>query len=398
MNILHLAPDDRKFIKVAADIFNSSEGVSNRFVVIAADVPGAQTFYANLKHIRVVDSKYVYSKSVKEDLEWCDCLVVHFLDRLKAKVIMRAPKDLPIVWSGWGGDYYDLIARGENNLLGRNTQQLVKSLGKQSGRRGQPVLRWIRSVGRRVLVTPLIKKAIMRTSYFSSPFPDDFELLKSHLGPDWSAKYVRVFYGSVKLTYMHGPAQIQGGNILVGNSATPTNNHLEIFHMLSKIDLGDRQIVAPLSYGDTVYRDAIISYGQSLFGSRFRPIVDFMPLEQYNTLIAGCSVVVMGHRRQQGGGNTVTMLYKGARVFLDEASTVYQYLKSRGAFVYNLQDLQSQGAKVFESLTEDQRSTNRQVLEGYSGHEMVLRSVGELVELVKSDGLKKRAGTSAREF
>jgi len=392
MKILHVSHDDAKFIKVAADIFNSAAGVSNEFVVFATDTAAARKLFANLPHIRVVDRHYTHSQSLKADLRWCDCLVVHFLDGLNAKVVLQAPKDLPIVWSGWGGDYYYLIAKGDNNLLGRNTEKLVKLLDARNGSRRQRVLRWLRNVGGRAVWTPIIKKAMMRTNYFSSPFPEDFELLKSHLGTGWRAKYVRIFYGSVKLTYMPGPAHIQGGNILVGNSGTPTNNHLEIFDILARIDLGDRQIVAPLSYGDPVYTQAIISRGRKVFGSRFQPIVDFMSLEQYNTLIAGCSVVVMGTRRQQGGGNTVTMLYKGARVFLDEANTVYQYLKSRGAFVYSLRELQSDGANIFEPLTEAQKRTNRQVLEGYSGHEMVLRSVGELVELIRSDRVTKRVG------
>lgn len=396
MNFLHLAHYDEKFIKAAADIFNSYEGANNLFLVFAADVLAAQKFFANLEHIRVVDMHYTYSKSLKEDLGWCDCLVVHYLDPLKARVIMRVPKDLPIVWSGWGADYYNLIAKGEKNLLGKKTQQLVKSLNKQSGYGGQKVLRWIRNVVqlnavRQMLNTFIVKKAIKRMNYFSSPFPEDFELLKSHLGPDWSVRYVRIFYGSAKATYMPGSEHVYGNNILVGNSATPTNNHLEVFDMLAQIDLGDRQIIAPLSYGVPVYRDAIISYGRNLFGSRFKPIVEFMPLEQYNTLIAGCSVVVMGHRRQQGGGNTVTALYKGAKVFLDEANTVYQYLKSRGAFVNNLKELQTDGAAVFVPLTEDQKRKNREVLEDYAGHEMVMRSVGELVELIKKYGVSKRA-------
>lgn len=391
MKILHLASFDEKFIKVAADIFNSAEGVTNLFLVFASDVPAAQKFFANLEHIRVVDKHYIHTQSLVKDFDWCDCLVVHYLDYLKARVVLRSPKDLPVVWSGWGGDYYYLIAKGEHNLLGGNTQQLVKLLDKQNGHHGQKMLRWVKNVARRILITPIIKKAIYRINYFSSPFPEDFELLKSRLGCDWSVKYVRVFYGSVKLTYMPGPEQVHGKNILVGNSSTPTNNHLEIFDMLAQIDLGDRQIVAPLSYGDPIYRDAVIAYGRNLFGSRFQPIVDFMPLEQYNTFIAGCSVVVMGHRRQQGGGNAVTMLYKGAKVFLDEANTVYQYLKSKGAFVYSLHELQSKEANVFTPLTEEQKRKNREVMEGYSGHEMVLRSVGELVELVKSNGVSKDA-------
>lgn len=403
MKILHLAHYDEKFIKVVADIFNSYDGASNLFLVFSADVPAAQKFFANLNHIRVVDNQYIYSKFLDEDLDWCDCLVVHYLDPLKARVIMRAPKDLPIVWSGWGADYYSLIAKGEKNLLGKKTQQLVKSLIKHRSVRGPKMLRWVKNVVRLILLrrirhavrlmldAQVVKKAIKRANYFSSPFPEDFELLKTHLGPDWLVKYVRVFYGSAKVTYMPGPEHIYGNNILVGNSATPTNNHLEVFDMLAQIDLGGRQIIAPLSYGDPIYREAIISYGRNLFGSRFKPIVEFMPLEQYNTLIAGCSVAVMGHRRQQGGGNTVTALYKGARVFLDEANTVYQYLKSQGAFVNNLKELQTDGVAVFVPLTEDQKRKNREVLEDYAGHEMVMRSVGELVELVKKYGVNKHA-------
>jgi dTDP-N-acetylfucosamine:lipid II N-acetylfucosaminyltransferase len=391
MKILHIAHFDEKFIKVAADIFNSSEGVTNFFLVFASDVPVAQKFFANLEHIRVVNKQYIDSKSIIKEFEWCDCLVVHYLDYLKARVVLRAPKGLPIVWSGWGGDYYYLITGSENNLLGKKTQQQVELLNRHRSNSRRGILQWMRKVFRRLLVTPIIKRAIYRTNYFSSPFPEDYDLLKLRLGQDWSVRYVRVFYGSVKLTYMPGAERVYGNNILVGNSATPTNNHIEIFDLLTQIDLGERQIFVPLSYGDPIYRDGIIAYGSKLFGSRFQPIVDFMSLEHYNTFIAECSVVVMGHRRQQGGGNAVTMLYKGAKVFLDEANTVYQYLKSKGAFVYSLQELQSKEANVFEPLTEEQKRKNREVMEGYSGHDMVLRSVGELVELVKLNGVSKDA-------
>lgn len=365
--------------------------LENSFRVISANVSDAKKFFSGKQNICVVDKRYVASKALMEDLAWCDCLVVHFMDGLKAKAIMRAPEHLPVVWSGWGGDYFDLLPQGGGNLLGDETQRLVKVLDRQIGWSASKLKQRMRNMARKirneVLYAPRIKKAIERVDYFSSPFPEDFDLLRTHWGKDFQPAYTRVFYGSVERTYVPGVQAVYGNNILVGNSATATNNHLEVFKILSKLDLGDRKIVVPLSYGDADYRDAIISHGRALFGDRFQPIVEFMPLDLYNTLIAQCSVVVMGHRRQQGGGNTVTQLYKGAKVFLDEANTVYRYLKKKGAFVNTLNELQAEGASAFEPLTEAQRRKNREVLEDYASNEVVSRAMSDFVQQIKKHGV-----------
>jgi dTDP-N-acetylfucosamine:lipid II N-acetylfucosaminyltransferase len=396
MKILHLAPYEKKFVLVAAEIFDSCKEIENSFRIITANVSDAKIFFANQKNVRVVNKLlYPYSKALNEDLAWCDCLVVHFMDGIKAKIIMRAPKHLPVVWSGWGGDYYDLLPQGVDNQLGDETRRLVKMLNRKIGWTLPQLIQKFKNIVTVVinhaLYTLWLKKAIKRVDYFSAPFPEDFDLLRSHFGNDFRPSYTQVFYGSVERTYVPGVESVYGNNILVGNSATAPNNHLEVFKMLSQLDLGDRKIVAPLSYGDADYRAAIISQGHALFGARFQPIVEFMPLDQYNTLIAQCSIVVMGHRRQQGGGNTVTQLYKGAKVFLDDVSTVYQYLKNRGAFVYTLHDLQTGGASVFDPLSDEQKLKNQEVLEAYAGNEVVLRSVRDFVQQIRLHGVNKNA-------
>lgn len=388
MKILHLAPNEKKFVLVAAEIFDTCKEIENSFRIVTAKVSEAQTYFAGKKNIRAVNKfLYINSKMLKEDLAWCDCLVVHFMDGVKAKIIMQAPKNLPIVWSGWGGDYYDLLPQGGNNLLGDETRRLVKMLNRKMGWTAPQLLQKFNQA----LYASWIMKAIKRVDYFSAPFPEDFELLRAHFGNDFQPRYTRIIYGSVERTYMPGVENVYGNNILVGNSATETNNHLEVFKILAQLDLGDRKILVPLSYGDDDYRKAIITRGHAMFGARFQPVVEFMPLDQYNTLIAQCSIVVMGHRRQQGGGNAFTQLYKGAKVFLDEVSTVYQYLKKRGAFIYTLQDMQTGGPNVFEPLTEEQKRKNREVLENHASNEVVLRSVHDLVQQIKLHGVKKYA-------
>lgn len=394
MNILHLVHDE-KFISFVVDVFNACEGVENSFIAIVPNVSGALKYLSDMNNVRIVDKSYIQSKALSDDLAWCDCLVVHYLDEQKSEVILRAPEHLPVLWSGWGADYYDLLPMGGINLLGDETLRLHRRMERKKDFSIINILRlpvkMARRIVKKVLFTSRLKATMKRIDYFSSPIPEDYDLLKSHLGADFRADYVQLSYGSVEHTFAPGPALLKGNNILVGNSASATNNHLEVFKILSRLDLGNRKIVTPLSYGDTDYRDEIIAQGRDIFGENFQPIVEFMPLEEYNTLIAECSMVVMGHRRQQAVGNIAMMLYKGAKIFLDEVSTVYQFFKGRGAVIYCLHDLKDSGDEAFIPLTNAQKKKNREVLENFWGHDVILKNVVNCVELLRVRGVMKRA-------
>ena len=53
-------------------------------------------------------------------------------------------------------------------------------------------------------------------------------------------------------------------NIQVGNSADPTNNHIEAFEMLRKYKHENVKIYVPLSYGNQNYASTVISKGGAL--------------------------------------------------------------------------------------------------------------------------------------
>jgi hypothetical protein len=152
-----------------------------------------------------------------------------------------------------------------------------------------------------------------------------------------------------------------------------------VFALLARLPLAGRRVVVPLSYGDAVYRDAVIALGRRLFGDRFVPIVEYMPLERYNAVLADCSIAVMGHRRQQGLGNIGTMMLMGARVFIDPASTAYRHFVSRGAVVSPLADLAAGDPTALAPLTADEQAVNREVLDRVWGSDTVRRNVHALV-------------------
>jgi hypothetical protein len=156
---------------------------------------------------------------------------------------------------------------------------------------------------------------------------------------------------------------VNGNDILIGNSANYTNNHLEVFYKINEIGIGNRKVILPLSYGDAQYGDYIHYQGVSIFGSDLISLRQFMPLEQYTLTLQRCGIVIMNHYRQQAIGNIVMMIWIGAKVYLNESNTFYNYLKRIGVKVFSIDsDLNSENKKVFTNLEESEAMENRRII------------------------------------
>jgi dTDP-N-acetylfucosamine:lipid II N-acetylfucosaminyltransferase len=383
MNFLHIIYDD-KFFGFVSDIFAALPDVENRWLALARDPNEPLRHIDGLELWRLIGKKYFGSADMEDDLAWCDCLIVHYFFPDLAPMIMHAPAHVCIVWSGWGGDYYFLLPGGEQSLLGEETRCLLRALDTAQGvgllRRAK---RKIGGLKMFLCSHRAFLQAIKRIDFFSSPIPDDYQLLRSALAPNFRADYVQLNYGSVEQTFQPGTTDVIGQDILVGNSAYPTNNHAEVFSLLARMPLGDRRVIVPLSYGDERYRDAILALGNSLLGKHFKPILGFLPLEDYNALTGRCTVAIMNQRRQQALGNIGTMLHIGASVFFDERNAAYQFLVRKGAYVFSIRALADDGEVLFRGLTTEQKQRNRSVLQDFWGHDVVVKNAAHFVEVIR---------------
>ena len=178
---------------------------------------------------------------------------------------------------------------------------------------------------------------------------------------------------------------ISGDNILIGNSASETNNHLEVFELLKNFNISEKKLVVPLSYGDKNYAERICKEGEELFENNFSPLTTFMSLEAYNDIIQKCSIVIMNHYRQQAIGNIVSMLWMGAKVYLDERNTFYHYLKRIGVSVYSIDvDLIPENPLVFQSLEINEVKMNREILRKEIGFDVLKKDLqNQLTAFVK---------------
>lgn len=131
-----------------------------------------------------------------------------------------------------------------------------------------------------------------------------------------------------------------GISILLGNSADPSNNHIEVLEKLKSYAGENIKIFCPLSYGDQSHAQRVSDYGESLFGVKFVSLRNYMPLEEYNELLAKIDIAIFNHNRQQGMGNTTTLLGMGKKVFIRNDVTPYMMFKNLGVKVYPVNNLE----------------------------------------------------------
>ncbi|MBB1368463.1 TDP-N-acetylfucosamine:lipid II N-acetylfucosaminyltransferase [Pseudoalteromonas sp. SR44-5] len=301
--ILHVCSDE-KFIDYAISNFKNIGYVENDFVVI--------TNNESLKYIKdrdvVIKSRQSFLKDILlYRLRTYDAVVFHSMNELFKLFLKFIPKRIKVCWIGFGFDYYIYSS-------------LIKEKNKKS-------------------IKNFIKKEIFdldasykKIDYFCPVLESEFESVALQL--KLNAKYIDWNYGSSdKIVEKLKADYVNGDSILLGNSASETNNHIEIIDGLVKAN-EKREVVIPLSYGDNNYAEMIISK-LSTTSLNYTILRDFLTQEEYFNILKRCSFVIMNHKRQQAAGNILIMLSLGAKVFLDKENPLYDYFKCLGFKVFN---------------------------------------------------------------
>jgi hypothetical protein len=163
-------------------------------------------------------------------------------------------------------------------------------------------------------------------------------------------------------------------NILVGNSADPTNNHLDIFNNLKDYRYNDIKIYIPLSYGNKKYAKSIILKGEELFGDKFIPLTDFLSFEKYLDLLGEIDIAIFSHKRQQAMGNIITLLGLGKKVYMRSDITSWKLFKDIGIKVFDVEYMN------LELLSDDIKIDNNKKIKEYFSKENYLKQLRLLFE------------------
>lgn len=143
--------------------------------------------------------------------------------------------------------------------------------------------------------------------------------------------------------------------IQVGNSASPANNHIEIFKRLQKYKEKPIKVICPLSYGNTNYSEKVIKEGKRFFGENFMAITEFIPFENYLELLAKIDIAIFNHNRQQALGNITTLLGLGKKVYIRDDITTWQFCLDHNLKVYRINNTPFE---LFEEMTNREKRNN----------------------------------------
>jgi hypothetical protein len=208
--------------------------------------------------------------------------------------------------------------------------------------------------------------------------PPEVELLRRVL-PALRAVQHEMPLFTAEDTFQAGPEQMDGPDILLGNSATASNNHADALALLAgRLDGG--RLLVPLSYGDAAYGARVAALGEAQFGEGFDALCQWMSLAEYHQRISRCGFVVMNHRRQQAVGNIGAALYKGATVYLRPENPLFDFYTGLGVTVRSLQALAEEGGPL-RPLSAAQRADNRRIIGCHYARDRVIEAMRSLPAL-----------------
>lgn len=322
--ILHLTRKE-KFTKPFIDFIKENFDISEHFFLLVGGQNKKEFYIEDDSYIKTISNKKDFLKyfiEFNKKMYKADKIIIHGLSQpYNIFYLFLNPWLLKkCYWVMWGGDFY--------------------FPEKQS---------WIK------------KQVIKNIPHCIPVTPDDYVYLKSNYNT--KAKYNKCinYIRSLKLESSEIKQKISNTTkILIGNSATNTNRHLDVFNLIKNYK--NVEIIVPLSYGDNEYAKNIIAQGEKLF-ENFTPLVDFMEYDKYHKLLENIDIAIFNHNRQQGVGNIILVLSMGKTLYISKENNAYSMLKDMGISFFDVNELK-EGLK--EITLEEKQKNKEIILENYN--------------------------------
>lgn len=302
--VLHVLPKEKftkEFIEFINNNFNKEEHYflvinnKNKYNVLEQD------------NVKIVEENFNGMKYIKRGIRESDKAILHGIFSRKLILLLYFNQNLvkKCFWVIWGGDLYQYERRNSTFKL---------------------------------FIIEMMKKSIIKKiKGIISQIQGEYELAKKYYNTKAKFYYSFMYLSN---TFKETCDKVMNYsdnylNIMVGNSADPSNNHIEVFSKLKKYKDENIRVICPISYGDTLYRDTVIKNGIDIFGSKFVYIDKFIPFEKYLEILNSIDIAIFNHKRQQAVGNITTLLGLGKTVYIRDDITTWQFCLQYNLKVYS---------------------------------------------------------------
>ncbi len=390
IKILHILHDD-KFIDGAIDIFNSTSSC-NTYVSID-DAPPFSYINTHASNILIVERSEILQFIIDGNY---NLIAFHTLTRDKYDLVLEIPNDIKILWLAWGYDIYEPWELMPAILPIKLYKELTKKYVDLYSKNTDSILKKIKRVIKSTIFTKrtkevyrekeervnseivLQKKVLSRIDYVSTVLPSEYQLL--HRISEFKAEYFPFQYVNNEMDWEPMWNDSNTDYILVGNSASKTNNHLDILNILQKRKITNKCII-PFSYdcnSDSRYMNSLLSFNKLDIHIQQA----YMSYEKYVSLVNLCKVAIFGHIRQQAIGNVILCMLQGKKIFFYEDSVAYKFFKDGGYVIFSIEDDLYLG-NVTKPLSNEERLLNVTRIMEQFGYQNVINRLDEHISKIK---------------
>jgi dTDP-N-acetylfucosamine:lipid II N-acetylfucosaminyltransferase len=379
--ILHIGSSnvyDSPFMKSSISIFERAYSGQNQYLLISdSNKAYDYTSFKDLSFLflNTIDSK----KFLNRNEEIFKIIIFHGLNSLNIDLAYGIKNYDKCIWLFWGGEIYNNPLINKKEIYGFLTKKAIKNSSKNFK---EIVVRTARIFFFYPMIYHKLKRVIPNFKHLGVPFQEDYCEISSMVKFKGDLSFFQYSYYPLEFVFSDfNNCESNGINILVGNSSTPENNHLEIFEILYQADLKNRNIITILSYGDVKYKNFILKEGEKILQKNFRPITEFIPLTEYNTLLKSCNIAILNHYRQQGMGNVISLLWMGTKLFLSEKNTIYLFLKRKNIIIYSVEELKEDFSLLDLPLNDLEIVHNRNILFSEFSYNTILNNLKIYINL-----------------
>ena len=130
--------------------------------------------------------------------------------------------------------------------------------------------------------------------------------------------------------------------IIIGNSRSIYNNHLDIIEIIEKTETkAENTYVVPFSYGTENEYTREVRHMINDSQKRFELLEDFMSHESYFDLLSSAKAAVFNSYRQMAMGNISGCICSGVKVYLNENNVMFKWLSGLGIKIFTVEDFES---------------------------------------------------------
>ncbi|WP_316746575.1 TDP-N-acetylfucosamine:lipid II N-acetylfucosaminyltransferase [Pedobacter gandavensis] len=299
-------------------------------------------------------------KNIQEN----DQVFIHWASDAAINFVLQLPEKIKTGLFFWGGDIVEIpYSIYKKDIYGRLSLRYFEKYEERPKVKWNPLKpkRLFRTLSNRYWKYKANEQKVLETriaffarlNYFFNWNILDFDWILKNYQTIAVYKYFFYNFNPVPAQELVAKAKIKQEytTILIGNSDTTTNNHMEILETLKKFKSEAIKLVIPLNYGNKKYGDLIEKRAVEIFGrDKVIALRNFMDRDAYYSILDNVDLAVMNHYRTQAAGNTLALLYRGKKVFIHERSSTYQLLNTNNVQVGNSATIAEMSFHEFSSV------------------------------------------------